>query len=155
MNHILFVSYDGLTDPLGVSQILPYVTGLAEKGYQFTIVSCEKKDRFKLYQEKISNILAAYPIKWVPLKYHKTPPVISSVFDLIKMKRKIKRLNGINSFQLVHTRAGTPALIGLWMKKKYGTPFLNDLRDFYADSRIDSGAWKKNNIAFSNSLQFF
>ncbi len=32
--HILYISYDGMTDPLGQSQVLPYLKGLAKKGYK-------------------------------------------------------------------------------------------------------------------------
>jgi glycosyltransferase involved in cell wall biosynthesis len=155
MKNILFVTYDGLTDPLGRSQILPYIIGLTEKGYQFTIVSCEKPDKFKLYKKKVDSLLASHPIRWIPLQYHKDPPVLSSVYDLIRMNRKIRQLNKNCPFDMIHTRAGTPALIGLGMKKKYGIPFLNDIRDFYADSRIDSGAWKKNNLVFRLVYNFF
>ena len=28
---ILYISYDGITDPLGQSQILPYIIGLTKK----------------------------------------------------------------------------------------------------------------------------
>ena len=42
----IFISYDGLTDPLGQSQILPYMIGLSSKGYEITILRCEKKDVF-------------------------------------------------------------------------------------------------------------
>jgi glycosyltransferase involved in cell wall biosynthesis len=155
MKRVLFVSYDGLTDPLGMSQILPYLMGLAEYDYEFTIVSCEKREKLRLYQKTISSVIASYPIQWFPLQYHKFPPVLSSVFDLIRMKRKIRKLNANYPFDMVHTRAGTPALVGLWMKKKYGTRFLNDLRDFYADSRIDSGAWTKSNMAYRIVYNFF
>ena len=123
MKNILFVTYDGLTDPLGRSQILPYIIGLTEKGYQFTIISCEKPDKFELNHKKVANVLASYPIRWIPLQYHKNPPVFSSVYDLIRMKRKIRKLNNSCSFDMVHTRAGTPALLGLWLKKKIWNTF--------------------------------
>ena len=35
------------TDPLGQSQVLPYIIGLASKGYKFSLISFEKEDRFK------------------------------------------------------------------------------------------------------------
>lgn len=36
----LFITYDGLTDPLGQSQILPYILGLRQRGYEFHVLSC-------------------------------------------------------------------------------------------------------------------
>lgn len=44
---VLYVSYDGLTDPLGQSQILPYLVGLTKKGFAFTVVSFEKRSVLK------------------------------------------------------------------------------------------------------------
>lgn len=155
MPHILFISYDGLTDPLGQSQIIPYLSGLTKYGYRFTVISCEKPDRFNQYEQKINNLLFQVAIRWVPLKYHKNPPVISAIYDLGKIKRTAHKLHSEDPFDMVHTRSGTPALAGLWLKKKLGIKFLNDIRDFYSDSRVDSGQWKQNNPVFNFVYQYF
>jgi hypothetical protein len=44
MKNILYIAYDGMTDPLGQSQVLPYISGLSKLGYQFTLISCEKPE---------------------------------------------------------------------------------------------------------------
>jgi len=155
MPNILFVSYDGMTDPLGQSQVIPYLAGLTRYGYKFTILSCEKPEKYHLHKNRIIKILEPYPINWVPLSYHKNPPVLSSVFDLMMLKRKARYLHCEEKFDMVHTRAGTPALVGLWMKKKLGVKFLNDIRDFYADSRRDDGSWKESNPIFGRIYKYF
>ncbi len=43
---ILFISYDGMTDPLGQSQVIPYLQGLSKKGFHFFLLSCEKAQAF-------------------------------------------------------------------------------------------------------------
>ena len=43
---VLYISYDGMTDPLGQSQVLPYVFGLQKRGYEFHVLSFEKMDRY-------------------------------------------------------------------------------------------------------------
>lgn len=83
--------------------------------------------------------MKSFPIKWAPIPYHRKPPVLSSVYDVMMLKRKAKQLHAEEKFDMVHTRPGVPALIGLWMKKKSGVRFLNDIREFYADSRVDGG----------------
>ncbi len=45
--NVLYISYDGMTDPLGQSQVLPYLIGLSEQGYAFDLISFEKKERFE------------------------------------------------------------------------------------------------------------
>lgn len=154
MKNILFISYDGLTDPLGQSQIIPYLVGLTKYGYRFTILSCDKPDKYLLHKDKIEDILSSFPIKWVSIPYHKNPPVLSGIYDTLKLKRKARKLHLKDPFDLVHTRAGTPALVGLWMKKKFGVKFLNDIRDFFADSRIDSGSWNLKNPIYRAVYRF-
>jgi glycosyltransferase involved in cell wall biosynthesis len=155
MPHILFISYDGLTDPLGQSQIIPYLKGLTAYGYRFTILSSEKPEKFNTHKNSIAGSLKGVPIKWYPIQYHKNPPVISAVWDVYLMKRAAKKLHRVDPFDMVHTRSGTPALVGLWMKKKFGIKFLNDIRDFYAESRIDSGQWNKSNPIYRKVYHFF
>ena len=49
---ILYLTYDGITDPLGQSQILPYLFGLSKNNnYKITIISFEKNENFKLNQD--------------------------------------------------------------------------------------------------------
>lgn len=44
--HILYLSYDGMTDPLGQSQVLPYLTMLRKKSYNISMISLEKLEVF-------------------------------------------------------------------------------------------------------------
>ncbi|MDP4283946.1 MAG: glycosyltransferase [Bacteroidota bacterium] len=155
MKNILFISYDGMTDPLGQSQVIPYLAGLTKYGYQFTILSCEKPGKYDLHKNYVEDILKPFPIKWVPILYHKNPPVLSSVYDVIMLKRKARQLHEKEKFDMVHTRPGVPALIGLWMKKKLGVKFLNDIREFYADSRVDGSMWNTKNIFYKWIYNFF
>lgn len=155
MKHVLFISYDGMTDPLGQSQVIPYLIGLTKNGYRFTILSCEKTERYALYKNEIEDLLRPFPVKWVAITYHKKPPVFSSVYDTLMLRLKAQKLHKKDKFDMVHTRSGTPALVGLWLKKKLQVKFLNDIRDFYAESRIDSGAWNKKNIIYRSVYRFF
>ena len=54
MTQVLYISYDGMTDPLGQSQVIPYIEGLSKLGYQFTLISFEKTDRFEKFAMEIS-----------------------------------------------------------------------------------------------------
>jgi hypothetical protein len=54
---ILYISYDGMTDPLGESQVIPYLEGLSKLGHRIYILSFEKKNRFILHSNRIKNKL--------------------------------------------------------------------------------------------------
>lgn len=155
MPRVLFISYDGMTDPLGQSQVLPYLTGLSKYGYDFTILSCEKSANYLLHKKEIENLLRSFGIKWAPIAYHKKPPVFSTMYDVIQLYKKARKLHSQFAFDMVHTRPGIPALIGLKMKKKFGIKFLNDIREFYADSRADGDIWNLENFFSKKIYRFF
>ncbi len=155
MPHILFLSYDGMTDPLGQSQVIPYLKGLTAYGYRFTILSCDKPEKFIADKDYVKLLLKDLPIQWESIPYHKSPPLLSSMYDLTMMKRKIKSLHRKDPFDMVHTRPGVPTLAALWMKQKWNVKFLNDIRGFWADERVDGGMWNRKNPVFNYVYTFF
>lgn len=153
--HILFLSYDGMTDPLGQSQVIPYLAGLTRFGYRFTILSFDKPEKYALHKNEVENQIANFPITWKSITYHKNPPVLSGIYDLMLMKKFIRKAQKNEPFDMVHARTGIPALAALWMKKKFGTPFLNDIRGFWADERIDGGMWHMGNPVYKVLYHYF
>src|SRR5690348_9078886 len=115
--NVLFISYDGMTDPLGKSQVIPYLAELTKEGYDFTILSCDKTEKYKANRVYVEKLIEPYPIKWVSIPYHKKPPVISSVYDFFKLKQMAKKLHRVRKFDMVHTRVGLPQLVALYLKK--------------------------------------
>jgi hypothetical protein len=55
MKNILYVTYDGLTDPLGQSQVIPYLAGLSKYGHRIHIVSAEKKNGLLREEKKLKT----------------------------------------------------------------------------------------------------
>lgn len=155
MTNVLYITYDGLTDPLGQSQVLPYLIGLSKKGYSFHLLSCEKKKNFSEQQEKIKKLLHENNIHWHPLTYTKNPPVVSTLWDLWKMKRKAFLLQKKGKFQIVHCRSYIASLIGLQMKKKFKLKFIFDMRGFWVDERVEGGLWNLKNPLFKIIYKYF
>lgn len=153
--NILFISYDGMTDPLGQSQVIPYLAELTKKGYVFTILSCDKPAKYAANKNYVEQLIAPYPIKWVSIPYHKSPPVLSSVYDFFKMRSTAVKLHKTEKFDIVHTRPGLPQLVALHLKKKWGVKFMNDIRGFWADERVDGGMWNLKNPLYKIIYNFF
>src|SRR3954467_1735252 len=105
MKKVLYISYDGLTDPLGQSQILPYLKGLSEYGFHFTILSFEKKDRFQKERPVIEQLTKESGIDWIPLSFTSQPPLLSKFYDAIQMRRKAVQLHKQRQFDMVHCRS--------------------------------------------------
>lgn len=142
---VLFISYDGMTDPLGQSQVIPYLSGLSKQGYSITLLSCEKKARLLQGQTLIQEILDKNKIKWHFIEFTTKPPVLSKYYDLFRLRSKAEALQRLQKFDLIHCRSYVSAAIGLYLKKKYGVKFLFDMRGFWVDERVDGGAWNLKN----------
>ena len=134
-----------MTDPLGQSQVIPYLIGLTKKGYSFTLISCEKEEVFAKNKELIKSILDEHKIDWQPISYTKKPPILSTVFDVYRIKKLAFKLQQSKQFKIVHCRSYIAAMIGLQMKHTFQTKFIFDMRGFWADERIEGGIWKKSN----------
>lgn len=152
---ILYLTYDGLTDSLGQSQILPYLFGLSKnESISITIISFEKTQLNNFDKDNVLNKLTKYQIDWIPLKYSKSPPIISTIWDIYKLNLATKRLIK-NGLDLIHCRSYIASIIALKIKKKYSIPFLFDMRGFWADERVDGKIWDLNIFIYRRIYKFF
>lgn len=155
MANILYLSYDGLTDPLGQSQILPYIQGLSKVGYTITLVSFEKPDRYKTGKERIEKICASSNIDWHPLEYTKNPPVFSTLYDIDKLQKKAEELHKAKNFALIHCRSYITSLVAVRLKANFKIPFIFDMRGFWADERVDGKIWNLQNPVYKTIYRYF
>ena len=152
---VLYLSYDGVTDPLGLSQVLPYLQGLAARGHQITLVSCEKPGRMARDGTEIAELCRRAGIDWQPVSYHKSPPILSGIYDVAAIKRRAARLHRHKRFDLVHCRSYMAAIAGDWLKRRFGVAFLFDIRGFWADERVERGFWPSGNPLFRVAYLYF
>jgi len=153
--HILYISYDGMTDPLGQSQVLPYLTENSKENYKFSLISFEKTEKFDKNKKIIKQICNESNIDWHPQSYTKKPPILSTIWDIFKMYLQTKKINSINKIDLIHCRSYQAADIGMLMHKKFDIPWVFDMRGFWADERIDGNIWKKSNFIFRNIYNYY
>jgi len=139
-NRVLYITYDGLLEPLGQSQVLQYLKGLSSS-YDITIVSYEKKsdwdevDRRNRINIEISN----RDICWYPLRYHKSPTAIATFYDILVGMFIGSWLVLTKKVQVVHARSYVSSVIALLIKKVFKIKFIFDMRGFWADERVGSG----------------
>ena len=144
-----------MTDPLGQSQVIPYLAGLSKLGHEIFLISCEKKSSETKEYIFITELLKTNKINWFPLKYTSKPPVISTILDVWKINKISKEIINKYNIDIVHCRSYIAALAGLKMKKKFETKFIFDMRGFYADERVDGGLWNINNLVYKNIYSYF
>lgn len=151
----LFISFDGLSDPLGQSQILPYLCGIAKNGYQITVLSCEKKDRLLKEEKYIRQLIKEFSIDWQYIIYDEDGGFLSRYSYIKQLHGLAKKIHLQKQLSLIHCRSYLASLIGLKFKRKYNIPFVFDMRGFWADERIDGGIWKKDNLLHKAFYNYF
>jgi len=153
---ILYISYDGMTDPLGQAQVIPYLQVLSKKyHHQYVLLSFEKRENYELNKAKIHKLLADANIIWEPRFYTKKPPVLSTLIDIYTMYKSAFSIQKKHQIEIVHCRSYISALVGELLKKTSKVKFLFDMRGFWADERVEGGLWNLESKIYAKIYQFF
>ena len=78
-------------------------------------------------------------INWEPIYYTKTPPILSTIIDVIKLKNAINKLLKDKKIDIIHSRGYITSLVALNFKKRNNIPFVFDMRGWWADEKLESG----------------
>jgi hypothetical protein len=123
---VLYLTYDGLTDPLGQSQILPYIVGLRRRiGEVFApdIVSFEKTERYAASGEKLREMLSTEGIGWYPQKFHTKPPLLSKAYDEWRFFQVAWKLTRERSYDVYHARSYVAGWVAHRLSARTGRPW--------------------------------
>jgi len=148
---VLYISYNGMLDPLGQSQVIPYLKELDQRGVEFTLLSFERPEALGKHETEIERMrsdLAASGIDWHWLRYHKTPSLPATSYDVFAGIRYGRRLMREKKIDLIHARNHIPATIAMRLKRHSGAKFIFDVRGLMADEYVDAGHWKKDSLPF-------
>jgi len=142
---ILYITYDGIMEPLGQSQVLAYLKRLASDR-KIHLVSFEKPDDWRRVEEReaIARRIRDGGIHWHPRRYHKRPSALATAWDI-----SIGITTGLwlilrHRLRIVHARSYVPSVMALVLKRVTGAAFIFDMRGFWADERVDGGLWSRN-----------
>lgn len=151
---VLYVTYDGLLEPLGASQVVPYVLGAARAGVGVEVLSFEKPADLadEVRASALAATLEAEGVRWTPLRYHRTPSLPATAWDVLQGSRRVaawaraRRGSGRGS-GIIHARGYLPGLMGRNGRKRASdTKLLFDMRGFWVDERIEGGYWRPGSL---------
>jgi glycosyltransferase involved in cell wall biosynthesis len=149
---VLFISYNGMLDPLGQTQVLPYLKQLAEVGIEFTLLSFERAvaytDEGRERCRRLHDELRQHKIDWHWLPYHKSPSLPATAYDVFAGSRLARRLVRDGQIELVHARSHIPATIALRLKRRLGMKLIFDVRGLLADEYVDANHWRKDSVPY-------
>jgi glycosyltransferase involved in cell wall biosynthesis len=152
---VLYLSYDGMTDPLGRSQVLPYLVGLAARGHRIRLVSLDKPALFERHRGVVEEICRAAGIAWHPRPFRSGILLVAVPRNLRALRKLAEQLIAERRPDLVHCRSDLPGMVGLALKRERGIPFLYDMRAFWPDERAEGGAWDQRKWVFRRVFRYF
>jgi glycosyltransferase involved in cell wall biosynthesis len=154
---VLYISYDGALEPLGQSQVVAYLERLADRA-AITLLSFEKPADLadEVRVAAMRRRLERAGITWLARPYHKRPPVVSTVFDVIAgcvLARRWATKEGTHAgtsepINIAHARGYVPALIALDVKRAHDARFLFDMRGFWVDEKVEAGRWPAGGLLY-------
>jgi glycosyltransferase involved in cell wall biosynthesis len=148
-SQVLYISIDGIMEPLGYSQVLKYLEKLSIS-HKINLISFEKK--IDLRNQSQLNFLIKkcnkHNISWYRLKYRSGffgLGQLMNIFNLIFVPLKIFITRDIS---LMHIRSYMPGISIPLLKKIFKFKLIFDIRGFWPDEKHDRLNWSKQSLKY-------
>ena len=155
LSGVLYISYDGMLEPLGQSQVLNYLRSLAGER-RIHLISFEKDCDWSNDEERerIAKEIYTSGIGWHPLRYHKRPSLIATTWDIL-----LGTILGLwlvlrYRLKIVHARSYVPSVMALLLKRFSNLKYVFDMRGFWVDERVDGGIWPRDGGMYQIAKNF-
>jgi glycosyltransferase involved in cell wall biosynthesis len=137
-----------MDEPLGKSQVIPYIN-LIDKLANVHLISFEK---VKLSQSQISQISSGFnsnKVKWSNRRYHKSPRLLATIFDILTMLYLLLLDRKKNGLHYVHCRGYVTTIAAfiysfLFRRVRY----IFDMRAFWPDEMVYAKRLKKKSMLY-------
>ena len=146
---VLYISYDGMLEPLGQSQVLAYLEKLVVDR-PIHLLSFEKAEDWALKGDRaaIAGRIKTAGIRWHPRRYHKRPSSLATAWDITVGTLSALWLVLRYRIAIVHVRSYVAGVMGWAVTRLTHAKLLFDMRGFWADERVDGGLWPRDGRMF-------
>lgn len=144
MTPTLYLTRNGLLEPLGQSQVLAYLRGLS-RDYRITLITYEKDEdradaaRMAAMQAECARL----GIRWLPQRFRPWPKVIAPALSMLRMVWLLRREVRGQGARLIHARSYIPAAVAMIVSRMTGVPFIFDMRALWPEELITAGRLRR------------
>lgn len=147
MTPTLYLTRNGLLEPLGQSQVLAYLRGLS-RDYRVTLITYEKDEdradaaRMAAMQAECDRL----GIRWLPQRFRPRPKVIAPALSMVRMVWLTRREVRAQGVRLIHARSYIPAAVALVVSALTRVPFIFDMRALWPEELITAGRLRRGSL---------
>ncbi|MCC5966653.1 MAG: glycosyltransferase family 4 protein [Natronohydrobacter sp.] len=147
MSATLYLTRNGLLEPLGQSQVFSYLRGLSQD-HSITLITFEKpEDRADSHRMALAQAqCAAHGIRWLPQQFRARPKLIAPALSLLRMTWLSWRMARRGEADLIHSRSYIPAAVGWLVWRLTGVPFIFDMRALWPEEMITAGRLRRDSL---------
>ncbi|MFU8865535.1 MAG: glycosyltransferase [Rhodobacterales bacterium] len=140
----LYLTRNGLLEPLGQSQVMGYLRGLSRE-YAITLITYEKAEDWAdtAAMARARADCAAHGIRWLPQRFRPQPKIIAPALSMLRMVWLVRREVRRRGIRLIHARSYIPASIALVVSRMTDVPFLFDMRALWPEELITAGRLRR------------
>jgi glycosyltransferase involved in cell wall biosynthesis len=155
MAGVLYISYDGVLEPLGQSQVLAYLKQLSAV-QPIHLLSYEKTQDWANEREvgRLRREMESVGIRWHPVRYHKAPSALATSWDIAAGIVLGMYLILRHDLKIVHARSYVASVVALTLRNITSVRYLFDMRGFWADERVDGGLWQRDSGLYRTAKWF-
>ncbi len=146
---VLYLSLDGIMEPLGYSQVLKYLEHLS-KEHKINLITFEKSDNLKKSNElsAIELICADNNICWHKLKYRKGFLGLGQLANILNLVLVPLTIFFKKNISLVHIRSYMPGIAIPILSVFFNFKLIFDIRGFWPDEKHDRLGWGKTSLRY-------
>ena len=149
--HVLYLTRNGLLEPLGQSQIFPYLRGLSDS-YKISLISFEKLvDWSDNHLRSITcDICHSHLIRWTPFFFREKPRFFAPLYAALQLSfTALVLCHTPRQPALIHARSYIPAFIALFLNRLTGIPFIFDMRALWLEELLVAGRLSRKSLFYS------
>jgi glycosyltransferase involved in cell wall biosynthesis len=147
MTPTVYLTRNGLLEPLGQSQVLAYLRGLS-RDYRITLITYEKdEDRADAARMDANRAeCERLGIRWLPQRFRPRPKVIAPALSMLRMVWLLRREVRGQGARLIHARSYIPAAVAMIVSRMTGAAFIFDMRALWPEELITAGRLRRGSM---------
>jgi len=141
---VLYITRNGLLEPLGQSQVFAYLRGLSGE-YRIILITSEKLEDLADNEavERVHAKCREYGVDWRPRRFHGRPKILAPAWSTAQLFLDARRLARTENVRLIHARSYLPAGSAWLVWRLRRVPFIFDMRALWPEEMITAGRLRR------------